>query len=292
MARKALGRGLDALIPRRVATVPGTGRPALAEIPVELIRPNPQQPREAFDEAAIESISASLRRHGMLQPVVVRKVAAGYELIAGERRWRGAQRAGLDRIPAVVRDASPQESLELALVENLQREDLNPIEEAHAYRQLTEEMGLTQEEAARRVGKDRSTVANYLRLLKLPPQVQALVVDGALSMGHARALLALEEPAVQADLAASVVAAGLSVRQTEARVRAAGRPRAQRSAGRRDPDVVAAEQKLTRALGAPVTIRGQERGRLEIRFESLDELNRLYDLLLEKRGLVVTNRRA
>ena len=292
MARKALGRGLDALIPATAATAPGSGRQALVEIPIELIRPNPHQPREAFDEAAIESISASLRRHGMLQPVVVRKLAAGYELIAGERRWRGAQRAGLDRIPAVIRDASPQESLELALIENLQREDLNPIEEANAYRLLTEEMGLTQEEASRRVGKERSTVANYLRLLKLPLQVQALVVDGALSMGHARALLALEEPAAQVGLAAAVVAAGMSVRQTEARVRAAGRPQARRSAGGRDPDVLAAEQTLTRALGAPVTIRGQERGRLEIRFESLDELNRLYDLLLEKRGLVTTNRSA
>lgn len=277
MARKALGRGLDALIPggSRARGAPGA---RLADIELDRIRPNPQQPRDHFDEGAIGRIAESLVEHGMLQPIVVRQAADGYEIIAGERRWRAAQRAGLERIPAVIRDASPRESLEIALVENLQREDLNPVEEAHAYRLLVEEMGLTQEEAARRVGRDRSTVANYLRLLKLPEQVQAALVDGTLSMGHARALVGLEDPAAQRRLAEEAVARGLSVRQVEARVRRRGEAAGAR---RRDPDVEAAEGKLSKALGTPVRIRGKEKGRLEIRFTSLDELNRLYDLLLE-----------
>jgi len=278
--RKALGRGLDALIPGGIALAE-TPRSALREIPVEQIRPNPQQPRERFDEAAIESMAASLREHGVLQPLVVRSTRAGYELIAGERRWRGAQRAGLQTVPAVVREATPQESLELAIVENVQRQDLNAIEEAQAYRLLTAEMGLTQEQAAARVGKERSTVANYLRLLGLPQAVQELLVDGRISMGHARALVGLEDSARQSAVAEEIVARGLSVRQTEARVRALQQPREPRAGSGPDPDVVAAEAKLTRTLGTPVRVRGQERGRIEIRFTSFDELNRLYDLLMQ-----------
>lgn len=284
MARKALGRGLDALIPGWPASDTGQRRPELTELDIARIRPNPQQPRARFEEEAIESIAQSLRIHGMLQPVVVRRVADGYELIAGERRWRGAQRAGLERIPAVVREATPTVSLELALIENLQREDLNPIEEALAYRLLTDEMGLTQEEAAERVGKERSTVTNYLRLLNLGDQVQTLLVEGRLGMGHARALLSLPDAAAQTRLANEVVAKGLSVRQTEARVRSASRPPAERAAGHSDPDVVAAETKLSRALGAKVKIQGKKKGSLAIQFSSLDELNRLYDLLLDLGG--------
>jgi len=282
MARKALGRGLDALIP-------GGGKPSeqkgarLQEIPVEKIRPNPRQPRDHFDDSAIESIAESLRRHGVLQPLVVRATDAGYELIAGERRWRAAQRAGLERVPVVVRDVSATESLELALIENVQREDLNAIEEARAYELLIDEMGMTQEQVAKSVGRGRATIANYLRLLKLPDKIQAMVVEGALEMGHARALLALADPAEQTRLGIEAAAKQLSVRQVEARAKAlaSGKGRAGRSSSHRDPDVEAAERKLTRALGTPVKIRGKERGRLEIRFTSLEELNRLYEALLD-----------
>jgi len=282
MARKALGRGLDALIPGKGAASSETG-PRLAEIALEQIRPNPQQPRDHFDESAIESIAASLAEHGVLQPVVVRRAGEGYELIAGERRWRAAQRAGLEKVPAVVRDATPRQSLELALIENVQRQDLNAIEEAQAYQLLVDEMGLTQEQVAERVGRDRSTVANYLRLLNLPTSVQSLIVQGELTMGHARALLGLDDRGAQRRLADEIVRKGLSVRQTESRVREVdGKSGKQENKTRRDPDVEAAETRLARVLGTPVTIRGKDKGRLEIRFTSLDELNRLYDLLIER----------
>jgi ParB family chromosome partitioning protein len=284
MARKALGRGLDALIPAAGNAEAAKG-PRLLEIAVEQIRPNPRQPRDHFDPAAIESIAASLKQHGVLQPLVVRSVGDGYELIAGERRWRAAQQAGLERVPVVVRDVSARESLELALIENVQREDLNPIEEARAYELLIEEMKLTQEEVAARVGRGRATVANYLRLLRLPEKIQALLVQRQLEMGHARALAGMQDAGGQVRLALETVAKGLSVRQVEARARALagdGSARRKTVATRRDPDVEAAEQKLSRALGTRVTIRGKERGRLEIRFSSLDELNRLYESLLDR----------
>ena len=281
MVRRALGRGLDALIPDRPPEV-APSRPQLAELDIELIRPNPRQPRDHFDDEAIGVIAESLRLHGVLQPIVVRRVEGGYELIAGERRWRAAQRAGLERVPAVVREASPQESLELALVENLHREDLNPIEEALAYNLLIDEMGLTQEDVASRVGRDRSSIANTLRLLKLPQPVQQLVVNGGLSMGHARAILGLHAADAQTRLGEEVVAKGLSVRQVESRVRSLTSGERRRQARTAvDADVAAAEEKLSRALGTKVAIRGKERGRLEIRFTSMDELNRLYEMLLK-----------
>lgn len=285
MARKALGRGLDALIPGgdKAARDEEGGGPRLAEIELDQIRPNPQQPREHFDEDAIASIAESLREHGVLQPVVVRRVDSGFELIAGERRWRAAQRAGLERIPAVVREASAEESLELALVENVQRQDLNPIEEARAYEMLVEEVGLSQEQVAARVGRDRSTISNYLRLLQLPEKVQAALVERRLGMGHARALLGLEDARTQSRLADEILARKLSVREVERRVRNAGKEtgRSDSSGARRDPDIEAAEEKLSRALGTQVRIQGKEKGRLQIRFTSLEELNRLYDLILE-----------
>lgn len=278
MARKALGRGLEALIPGRAQGA--ESGPRLAEIAVERIRPNPRQPRDHFDDEALDAIAGSLSEHGMLQPVVVRELNDGYELIAGERRWRAAQRAGLEKVPAVVRDATPRESLELAIIENVQREDLNAIEEALAYQLLVDEMSLTQEQVAERVGRDRSTVANYLRLLKLPVAVQNLIVAGALTMGHARALLAVEDGGALRRLAEEVVAKGLSVRQTEKRAKDPnGKSSKIGNKKAKDPDVEAAESRLSRAVGAPVTIRGNDKGRLEIRFSSLDELNRLYDLL-------------
>lgn len=278
MARKVLGRGLDALIPAGASATASGSR--LLELEIDLIRPNPQQPRDSFDEQAIDSMAASLAAHGVLQPIVVREAEGGFELIAGERRWRGAQRAGLERIPAVVREATPRESLELALIENLQREDLNAIEQARAYHLLVEDMGLTQEQTAARVGKQRSTVANYLRLLSLPSTIQQQLVDGDLTMGHARALLGLSSAAAQRRVAEQVVMRDLNVRQTESRVRAENNPRKDRAGTTTsDPDVVAAEQRLTKTLGTRVAIRGKERGKVEITFTSLEELNRIYDLL-------------
>ncbi len=280
MARKALGRGLDALIPSRPAD--DAAGPKLLRIAIDRIRPNPQQPRDHFDDAAIDAIAGSLAEHGVLQPIVVRSAGEGFELIAGERRWRAAQRAGLEEMPAIVRDATPRESLELALIENVQRQDLNAVEEAQAYRLLVDDMGMSQEQVAQRVGRDRSTVANYLRLLNLPSDIQEMVSRDQLSMGHARALLSLPDEASQRRLAQEVVAGELSVRQTEARARrSAGKSGKKKQNKGKDPDVVAAEKRLGSALGAPVRITGQEKGKLEIRFSSLDELNRIYDLLME-----------
>ncbi len=291
MTRKALGRGLEALLPTPSpsAEIPDVevteDRPAIAEVDIDLVRPNPRQPREHFREEALETMAASLRERGMLQPLVVRRLDDGYQIIAGERRWRAAQRAGWRAVPVIVREATTTEALELALIENVQREDLNPVEEARAYEFLASDAGLTQEQIAESVGRDRSTVANYVRLLGLPERVQALLVDGALRMGHARAILGLEDHAAQTRLAEAVAAEGLSVRQTESRVRAA------RSAGtggagapETDPDTLAAEERLSRAMGAPVKIRGKEKGRIEIRFTTLDELDRIYEQLLRSTG--------
>ena len=298
MARKALGRGLDALIPlappptaapAAVEGPPAADAPmaAVAEVDIDRVWPNPRQPREHFDEEALERMAASLRERGMLQPLVVRHEGDRFQLIAGERRWRAAQRAGWHRVPVIVREATTLEALELALIENVQREDLNPLEEARAYDFLATEAGLTQEEVAERVGRERSTVANYLRLLNLPERVQELLVDDQLSMGHARALLGLPDKGAQVRLGEAIAKQGLSVRQAESRVRAA-RSEKGRGGGAQDPDTVAAQERLSRALGTAVKIYGQERGRIEIRFASLQELNRLYEQLLESAGGSVT----
>lgn len=219
----------------------------------------------------------------MVQPVVCTKEADGYRLVVGERRARAARLAGLTTIPALVREMTGPDVLEVALIENLQREDLNPMEEAAAYEALIGQTGLTQEQVAARVGKDRSTVTNTLRLLKLPEEVRALVATRDLGMGHARALLGLGSAGAQRRLARAAVDNDWSVRQVEARVRADRRPAKSRTAAKRDPDVVAAEEKLNRALGAPVRIRGREKGRIEIRFGSLEELDRIFEALLTLR---------
>jgi len=291
MARKALGRGLDALLPPAAHKAPpgivaldGTQAASINEVDIDRVRPNPRQPREHFGEEALESMAASLRERGMLQPLVVRQQDDGYQIIAGERRWRAAQRAGWRRVPVVVREATTVEALELALIENLQREDLNPLEEARAYEFLSSEAGLTQEQVAERVGRERSTVTNYIRLLALPDRVQELLVAGSLSMGHARALLGLKERGAQIRLAEIVAAKGLSVRQAEARVRSEQRAKKDGGSAVDNADTVAAQDRLSRALGAPVQIRGKEKGRIEIRFASLDELDRLYEQLLGSTG--------
>ena len=272
MRRRGLGRGLGALIP-------GAGQAAAKPTPepegwasLAMISPNPYQPRAAFDEEALEELTASIREKGLLQPVVVRRAGEGhYELIAGERRFRAAQRAGLERIPVVVRDADDGETLELALIENLQRENLNPVEEARAYQRLNDEFALAHEDIARRVGKSRAAVSNSMRLLQLPPEVLAQLESGGLSAGHARSLLALSSTQAQAALAREVVEQRLSVRDTEQLVRERGRP------AHADVEQRAVESDLARALGTRVHLRHNKdgSGRIVIEYYSLDELDGL-----------------
>lgn len=275
MAKPRLGRGIAALLPEL-----SDRRPGVAELPVANIEPNPLQPRRTFADEGLDELARSLREVGMLQPVVVTPGGrGGFVLLAGERRWRAAQRAGLATIPAVVRDAgADSDLLAVALIENLQREDLTPIEEARAYHHLRAELGLSQEEIARRVGKDRSTVANALRLLQLPLPVQALVDAGKLSAGHARALAGADRADVQEELAQRCVAQGWSVRELETRVHPPARKRgARRSA---DADTRAAAERLSSTLGSLVEIRRRRRGgEVVIRFGTEDELIRLFKWL-------------
>ena len=281
--RPALGRGLSALIPDSPApAVPSTADRSL-EIDTDLLRPNKFQPRTHMDDDRIEDLSRSIRANGIIQPIIVRKIEKGYEIIAGERRWRAAQRAGLLKVPVVVRDIPEEKLLAVALIENIQREDLNPIEEAVAYRRLSDEFHLTQEQIAEAVGKDRSSIANYVRLLRLPSEVRAHVASNALSMGHARAMLALNDENAQLRVARDIVARGLSVRETEALVKKAGEPAVDKPEKPVDVHTRVAEEKLRLALGtrARIVHRGKG-GKIEIDFTSGDELQRLYELLTEK----------
>ena len=278
--RPALGRGMAALLPNAapphaavVSIVPGR---TLLMLPVEAVERNPKQPRKRFEEAKLEELAASIREHGIVEPILVRKDGMRYRILAGERRWRAAQRAGLKEVPAVPREASEREAFELALVENLQRTDLNAIEEAEAYEVLVEEHGLTQEKVAERVGKDRSTVANALRLLRLPSDVRDLVRDGRLDMGHARALLGLEGGEEIRKVAHRAVREGLSVRATEALVRLLSLKGGKKAPiSRETPGIRALAQRLQRRLGARVRVvpKSAVAGRLEVDYTSLDELD-------------------
>ena len=280
MNRRGLGRGLGALLSATPAA-----DDVLIEIPVDQIEANPAQPRKSFSPEALEELVTSIRASGVIQPVIVRHRGPGYQLIAGERRWRAARQAGLERIPAIVRDATDAESLELALVENLLREDLNPIDEAEAYEKLLGQFGWTQEELAGRIGRDRSSIANSLRLLRLPEEIQADLRGGRLTMGHARALLALTNPADQLRLRDDILAHAWSVRATEDSIRAleeAARPRgaAPRTGRRRSPELAALEAGLQRALMTRVRIVGSERkGKIEVVYATGEELDRLSELL-------------
>ena len=282
--RHGLGRGLGALLGPTTATPPEVAQSPAQELPIESIVANPQQPRKTFDSNSLQELSDSLKRTGLLQPVVVRRHGHQYQIVVGERRWRAAKMAGLSHIPAIVREATEAQSLELALVENLLREDLNPMEEAEAYQRLLTEFSWTQEELGERVGKDRSSVANFLRLLKLPEVIQADLRSGRLTMGHARALLSLTSSADQLKLREQILAHSWSVRTTEETVQTKRRP-LPRHLGRRSADLTALEDSLRQALATRVRLIGNERaGRIEIPYTSRDELDRLAELIASVRS--------
>ncbi len=284
LERRSVGRGLEELM--RLTRNPAAEAPrpgGATKIAIELIRPDGRQPRQRFDADSLEELSKSIKTQGVLQPVLVRRDGKGYRLIAGERRWRAAQKAGLGEIPALVREATEAEAFELALIENLQREDLSPLEEAEGYRRLMEERRWTQEQVAERVAKDRSTVANALRLLGLPAEVKAMLHEGVLEAGHARALLGLPRPQEMLALAKAVVAEKLSVRETEARVRTqrpAGTGRA-KSAPKMSPEARRLVEDLQRRLGTRVHLveRGGGKGVLQVEFFSYEDLDRIVGLI-------------
>lgn len=280
MNRKALGRGLGALLSSD-RTIDLGSEPT--EVDVDAVVPGPMQPRTHFDEGSLEGLADSIRSHGIVQPLLVRRRGERYELIAGERRWRAAKLAGLTKVPVIVRDVPDKDLLEIALIENIQRENLNAIEEAQAYKRLIETVGLTQEELAARVGRDRSYITNYLRLLKLPDDLQQLVIEGRLSTGHARTILGLSHVDQQRRVARQVIDGGLSVRATEHLVRKAVEGPPPKTASTVDPNIRAAENKLRRALGTQVRIvqlRGDGHGKVEISFFSNQDLDRIYNLLI------------
>jgi ParB family chromosome partitioning protein len=249
------------------------------ELDIDLLTPNPRQPRTEMDDARLDELAQSIKSNGVLQPILVRRVDDRFEIVAGERRWRAAQRAGLLKVPVTVREVPDDKLLEVALVENIQRENLNPIEEAQAYKRLVDDLQLSQEHVAVSVGKDRATVANYMRLLRLPGEVRRDVASGALTMGHARALLSLPDEASQRQVARDVMSRGLSVRETEALVRREP-ARPARPSKPADPNTRAAEEQLRLSLGTRVRIVRKARGgRIEVDFANEDELQRLYERL-------------
>lgn len=287
MTRKVLGRGLSALLSETPTTA---ANEELREVDIDLIEPNNVQPRTRFDETQLEELAQSIKTNGVVQPILVRKTAGGrYQIVAGERRWRAAQRAGLQRIPSVIRDIPDDKMLELALIENIQRQELNAIEEAYAYKRLIETFNLTQETVAQRVGRDRTFVTNYLRLLRLPEDIQLLVEESKLSMGHARALLGLDDADKQRELARGIVDRNLSVRDTEKAVKRAvagedSNPIAPTTSSEKigDANTRAAESKLRRRLGTQVHILPNQTGqggKIEMHYYNDNDLNRLYELI-------------
>jgi ParB family transcriptional regulator, chromosome partitioning protein len=289
--RKALGKGLSALLPTKPAAV-AAAAPATApetqrsgSIPISQIEPNPLQPRTSFDPGRLLELANSIQANGVIQPVIVRRKAGHYELIAGERRLRAAKLAGLTEVPAVIQDYADERLLEVALVENIQREDLNPLETAQALDRLVREMHLSHEEIATRTGKDRTTVTNMIRLLRLPADVQLLVAERRISMGHARAILGLPTPELQTQLAEKTAAQGYSVRQVERLVKKISEPREPSEKPLQDPNIKAAIAELEGALGTRVRIveKTDEHGRIEIEYYSQEDLQRVYELILSTR---------
>jgi ParB family chromosome partitioning protein len=274
MIKKALGKGLDAFIPEEFGIIK---EERYAELDVEQLKPNPLQPRMKFDDQAIDELAQSIRESGIVQPILVVPDDGHYRIIVGERRWRAAQKAGLKKIPVMIRNLPPDKQLEISIIENIHREDLNPMEIALAYQRMSSEWNYTQQDIAEKVGKDRTSVTNYLRLLKLPQEIRAGLIEEDISMGHARALLALEEPEIQLAAFRQIIDKGLSVRNTEKLVNRMKErpPRAQRSL--EDPDLHALQEELLKMLGTKVLISGnRNKGALKIFYFSLDDLNRIF----------------
>src|ERR1041385_2044784 len=287
MTRRALGRGLSALLSDR----PPMANEEMFEVDIDLIDPNSFQPRMNFDEERLEELAQSIRSNGIIQPVLIRRIDGGrYQLVAGERRWRAAQRAGLSKIPCVIKEIPEEKMLELALIENIQRQELNAIEEAHAYKRLIEALGLTQEMVAQRVGRDRTFITNYLRLLRLPEDIQQLVESEKLSMGHARALLGVDDADIQRKLANKIIEKGFSVRETERAIKniiSGVKPESANVSAnlQEDPNLKAAEVKLQRRLSSKVQIminQASGAGKIEIKFYDQKDLNRIYEMIMGK----------
>ena len=288
MAKQALGRGLSALLGEDTTTAPATSP---NEIDIDLIGPNPEQPRTRFAEPALDELAQSIVANGIVQPIVVRKEGPRYQIVAGERRWRAAQRAGLRKIPVTIKEVSDEKLLELALIENIQRQELNPIEEARAYRKLIDTIGLTQEQVSERVGKERTLIATTLRLLKLPNDIQGLIEEGKLSAGHGRALLLSDEPATQKRVARAIIEKQMSVREAERAMKSAAASAStvggtKRSIITKDANIRSAETKLMRVLGTNVKItpNGKDNaGKIEIEYYNLDDLDRLFQKLMNSK---------
>lgn len=279
MTRQALGKGLDVLLPQHPIVSKANSRSALLDLDVNQVHPNALQPRLAFEADKLEGLAASIKENGVIQPIVVRRSQGGFEIIAGERRWRAARQAGLATIPAILQDVSDEKMLEMALVENIQRDALSPIEEAQAYHLLSDQFGLTQEQIAQRVGRSRSAITNTLRLLQLPSSIQEDVIHGKLSMGHARALIPLLQKE-QLLLAQQIIKLGLSVRDTERRVQRLQKPPKPAAPGK-DPDILAAERQLEERWKIRAEIQLREgKGRIALYFHSQEELDHLYQTLM------------
>lgn len=285
MNRKALGKGINALIPDFTSpSAPETSKTGMVELLITEIVPGASQPRKDFDDEKLRELENSIRESGVIQPIVVQKRDEGYEIICGERRWRASRNAGLKKIPAVIREASSGESLQLALIENIHRQDLNPIEEAEAYQRLSQEHGLTQETIAQRVGKKRATVANYMRLLKLSKGFQEDLITGRITMGHARAMLSLETGQEMETLRRAVLKEDMTVRQVEAYIQRKKRPEGTQAKGikaQKDIFIKDMEKALEQKLGTKVTITpGKKGGKLIVSYYSIDDLNRIYDMMV------------
>jgi len=275
MKKRALGKGLEAFLPEQYGILK---EERYTELEISQLRPNPEQPRTKFDPVALEELARSIQDTGVLQPVVVVPEKDHYKIIVGERRWRAAQKAGLSKIPALIRTMTQVQQYEATLIENLQREDLNPMEIAVAYQKISDDLGFTQQEIADRVGKDRASVANYIRLLKLPAEIQAMLIDNSISMGHARALITLENPDLQLALAHQINKKGLSVRDIEAQIAKPKRTSPESPKSPQDPDLLALQEALLKLLGTKVAISGKsEKGVIKIHYYSLEELNRIYE---------------
>ncbi|UCH44105.1 MAG: ParB/RepB/Spo0J family partition protein [Nitrospiraceae bacterium] len=279
--KTALGKGLSALIPEKNRT----HATEVLQLDIKSIIANEYQPRRVFKDNALNELVASIKEKGVIQPIIVRKTGDhSYQLIAGERRWRATRTAGLSTIPAIVKDAAPAEALELALIENIQREDLNPIETAEAFQRLLQDFNLTHDSLSRKVGKDRATVSNYLRILKLPSEVKGWLAEGSLSIGHAKALLQIENRKALIDAAKKIIQSGLSVREAEAFSRkSSGSPAKRKKHLTRDPQIASLEEKMIQSLGTKVRLihKSSKKGKIEIEYYSLEELDRLLDILIQ-----------